>query len=555
MKTKIIIASLLTTIFVFAEDTNVYKTGLPVPTEKERLWFKENCQEITGIRLNKIAVARIQEEQKANGLKTIVEAELLPVEIGDEFITLSQNNTPHPSGTPLERGLNSKFKKFLPSSADNSSLKYFPPISSQGSLGSCAAFSTVYYQATHNTALARDFDAATGGSGLHGSPKWAYNMANDGKDKGSYISTCMGIMRDHGVTTWQAWPYDSNFLQWNTNSNVWRHAINLRMSNYYRISYIHWKDRLEDVKAVLANGYILGFQSYAPWSSWERRAVGNDPATSADDSFVGEDISICTRSVSWGHAMTVVGYNDDIWCDINANGTVDSGEKGAIKIANSWGNWSNNGFTWIAYDALSNHTAVAGFTDPTDRVYGFGYGGYASYSEVYIMKALPVYSPEMTAAFTIKHPERNQMTMYVAKTDTTTTSPGYSDKWKGQGLSGDGGAFAFDGSTTECEGNFYLDLTDIEPEIGTEKRYYVGMFDSPSNGLGEIISVSFFDKDDKIIQTITPTANPANFDANAGIANNGYAWCWIDTSLPEPSLFLIFNLLVFYWHRKLIFIK
>ena len=544
MKTEIIIATLLMAFFVVAEDTNIYKTGLLVPTEKERLWFKENCQKITEIRLNKIAVARVQAEQKANGLKTITEAELLPVEIGNEFVTSQDLNSKF-------KIRNLKFKKFLPVSVDNSSLKYFPPISSQGSLGSCAAFSTVYYQATHNTALARDFDASTGGSALHGSPKWAYNMANYGKDEGSHISTCMGIMRDHGVTTWQAWPYDSNFRQWNTDSNVWRHAINLRMSNYYRISYIHWKDRLEDVKAVLANGYILGFQAYSPWSSWEKRAVGNDPATSADDSFVGEDISICTKSVSWGHAMTVVGYNDDIWCDINANGTVDSGEKGALKIANSWGSWwSNDGFAWIAYDALSNHTAVAGFTDPTDRVYGFGYGGYASSSEVYIMKALPTYSPEMTAAFTIKHPERNQMTMYVAKTDTTTTSPGSLDRWNGTALSGDGGAYAFDGTTTECEGNFYLDLTDIEPEIGNLKRYYVGMFDSPSNGLGEIISVSFFDKDDKIIQTITPTATPANFDANAGIANNGYAWCWIDTSLPEPSLFFIFYFGFFIFNRK-----
>jgi hypothetical protein len=316
------------------------------------------------------------------------------------------------------------------------------------------------------------------------------------------------------------------------------------MSNYYRISYIHWNDRLDDVKAVLANGYVVGFQSHSPWNhnGWVKKTVGNDPATSADDAFVGEDISICTVKQDWGHAMTVVGYNDDIWCDINANGTVDPGEKGALKIANSWGSyWSNNGFAWVAYDALSNHTAVTGVTDPTDRAYGFGYGGYSSYSEVYIMKAFSTYSPKMTAAFTVKHPKREQMTMYVAKTDTSTSSPGYSDRWHGEALSSDGGAYAFDGSTTECEGNFYLDLTDIDPEFGTLKRYYVGMYDNSSAGQGETISVTFFDMDNKAIDTITPGANPANFDSNAGIANNGYAWCWIDTSLPEPTIFLIFN--------------
>jgi len=557
MKTKIIIASLLISISVIAEKTNIYQTGLPIPTEKERQWFKDNCQEIIGVRLNKIAVSRIQTERQANGLEMYADSDLTPVEIGDEYITSYQNNTPSPSGTPLKRGLN---QKSLPASVDNSVLKNFPPISSQASQGSCSAFSTVYYQATHNTALARDFDAKTGGDALHGSPKWVYNMANNGTDAGSYISECMKIMRDHGATTWAALPYDVpagselRYREWSTNSNIWRQAINLRMSNYYRISYIHWKDRLDQMKAVLANGYAIGFQSYSPWSSWTKKAVGNDPSTTADDSFVGDDISISTRKVSWGHAMTIIGYNDHIWCDINANGAVDSGEKGALKIANSWGSyWSNNGFAWIAYDALSNHTAVAGATDPADRAYGFGYGGYASSSEVYIMKALSAYEPKMTAAFTVKHPERNQMTMYVAKTDTTTTSPGVSDRWKGEGLSSDGGAYAFDGTTTECEGNFYLDLTDVNPEFGAIKRYYVGMYDYSSAGQGEILSVTFFDMDNKVLATITPSANPSNFDANLGIANNGYAWCWIDTQLPEPFIFInCYLLFIIYYRRKYI---
>jgi len=220
--------------------------------------------------------------------------------------------------------------------------------------------------------------------------------------------------------------------------------------------------------------------------------------------------------------MTIVGYNDNIWCDINENGNVDSGEKGAIKIANSWGNWSNGGFAWVAYDALSNYTAVAGANDPSDRTYGFR-------GSVYILQALPAYSPEMTAKFTVKHSARNQMKMYVAKTDTTTNLPGWSDKMSFAGLANDGGAYAFDGTTTECEGSFCLDLTDLDPDFGTLKRYYLGMSDSSSDGQGEIISVTFFDGNDEILQTITPTGNSANFDDNAGIANGDYAWGWIDS--------------------------
>ena len=61
--------------------------------------------------------------------------------------------------------------------------------------------------------------------------------------------------------------------------------------------------------------------------------------------------------------MTIVGYNDAIWTDVNGNAVVDPGEKGAFKIANSWGStWQDNGFIWLAYDALGGFRRFP--TDP-----------------------------------------------------------------------------------------------------------------------------------------------------------------------------------------------
>ena len=140
MKNKIFIASLLLSFSAIAENTNIYRTGLPIPTGKEQQWFKDNCQEIIGVKLNKIAVSRIQNERLSNGLELYADSDLTPVEIGDEFITshsiplqkvnnpesefltLIQNNTPRPSATPLKRGIN---LLALPASVDNSVLKYF----------------------------------------------------------------------------------------------------------------------------------------------------------------------------------------------------------------------------------------------------------------------------------------------------------------------------------------------------------------------------------------------------------------------------------------------
>jgi len=54
------------------------------------------------------------------------------------------------------------------------------------------------------------------------------------------------------------------------------------------------------------------------------------------------------------HAITVVGYDDDIEVDLNGDGVIEEGEKGAFKIANSWGpSWGNDGYMWIAYDAMN----------------------------------------------------------------------------------------------------------------------------------------------------------------------------------------------------------
>ena len=46
--------------------------------------------------------------------------------------------------------------------------------------------------------------------------------------------------------------------------------------------------------------------------------------------------------------MTIVGYDDDAWLDVNGNGQRDIGEVGAFKIANSWGSsWGHGGYIWL----------------------------------------------------------------------------------------------------------------------------------------------------------------------------------------------------------------
>jgi len=138
---------------------------------------------------------------------------------------------------------------------------------------------------------------------------------------------------------------------------------------------------INDVKTSLTNGHIPVIATYI--FSWVTSSVGNDPATTADDAFNGQYIATYEKNTAQGlHAMTVVGYNDNIWCDLNGNGIVDAGEKGAFKIANSWGNYWNSGFIWITYDSLCTVSAVpANGTWPTsDRVSGGIFQGSTGYT-------------------------------------------------------------------------------------------------------------------------------------------------------------------------------
>ena len=75
----------------------------------------------------------------------------------------------------------------------------------------------------------------------------------------------------------------------------------------------------------------------------------------------GDAVGYWVNGAEGSHGMTVVGYNDAVWTDVNGNGAIDAGEKGALRIANSWGSgWRDGGFTWLAYDALGYGSSVTG---------------------------------------------------------------------------------------------------------------------------------------------------------------------------------------------------
>ena len=266
---------------------------------------------------------------------------------------------------------------------DNSKLKYFPKIDSQGSIGSCVSWSVVYYQFTHeiNKALDR---AATPETTMQ--PMFIYNMYI-GCNQGRHLE---GLLNGTGCAPLSLAPEFYNDKTWNPGYDTWREAANYRIYDYIdfaavgdpgrEISSIDDPD-LAAMKAALRNGDVLSYAGPIGDHQWDTIKA----APGVDAELVGQ--GIVTKSVGScvpNHMLTIVGYNDNIWVDLNKNGKVDAGEKGALKIANSWGDtWGNtvvakekrDGFFWIAYDALNVRSTVEGVDSESNRgksIFGFG---------------------------------------------------------------------------------------------------------------------------------------------------------------------------------------
>lgn len=440
-------------VFQAAGSGELLGTGAKRPTPEERDWSETHMVKTKAVRLNKLGLDRVNHARKARGQR-----ELTPTDV-----TLAPHGAESVGATTSGSG-SSVAGASLPGTVDNSTLKYFPPIRNQGSFSSCAPFATIYYALTYMTAMARDWDAKNGGDQYRFSPKWTYNMLNAGYNVGTDPGSSYRIALKHGAATWADFPYDSDLRGWCMTPTVWRKAIGTRADQVGKVTDLGTDAGLANLKQMLVNGYILNFAVYINSTLWH--AIGNDPSTPADDAFAGKTCAYLVNGTSGGHEMTIVGFNDDIWVDINGNGLVDAGEKGALRVANSWGaTWNEAGFCWVSYAALRTRNAA----QPTEGMFWF--------DEATWITARPAYSPKLVAEFTLNHPCRNQLQMTLGTSASSATAPTL--LWyPNVVLSYAGGPWDLAGNGSGMDGTFCLDLSDLAPSTGGMTRYYLGMRDN-----------------------------------------------------------------------------
>jgi C1A family cysteine protease len=440
-------------------DDTPHRTGLIPLGDEELAEVLATRPQITRVHLNWLGLERVNAVRKGKGRPPLDPALARPV--GREVESVVGGR---PAGSRIfaEAGT---MAEDLPIAVDNSTLKYFPPIRDQGPLGSCAAFASTYYQLSHMTAFQRNWDIKDPAENARKfSPKWTYNLVNRGYDGGASFNQIYPILEKHGAATWAELPYDENFKAWCLDPTVWRNAIYVRPEQA-RVVYP------SNIKELLTNGYVLVFGTFI--LSWQFTIIQDDPSTPDDSSEIGKSIGYWVTGQQGAHAMTIVGYNDAIWTDINGNGLVDPGEKGAFRIANSWGSsWQDGGLTWLAYDALENASAVFG-APLMDRENAF------FDDVVWVLTARDSYSPRMVAEFTLYHPTRNQLKVTLGRSPVSSTTP--ESMWTPAALQGntfDGSGGAFDGTTTPVDAGFVLDFSDLLVVVADLSRYHLGIEDT-----------------------------------------------------------------------------
>lgn len=491
-------------------DPTHYATGVRELTPEQVKDINENWPRVLSVKLNKYGAARIQEHLKKTNQPMMAFA--IADSIENEFITNKNSNKFSALSGRETIGV-------LPPHVDNSQLPSFPPIGDQKQEGSCVGFGTTYYSATHEYGLINGVNNKTSSAGIR-SPKWTYNMINRGQDNGSSATDAYDLLSKNGAPANNDFPYDgTNYTAWDLNPQDWISAMSYRMGAP-QFLFVQGPQDIDTIKQILNNGHVLTFITYA--YSWVITSVKADPSTT-NNPYAGQYAISWLNGKSGGHLPTIVGYDDNVWIDMNGNGVVDPGEKGAFLVANSWGTgWGNSGFIWISYDAFFASSTVTNGPS-TNRVPA---------SEVLFVTAAKsaAYRPQLVAKFALTQSLRNQISMKAGVSDINTTAP--ITQFVSAALSQDGGLLAFDGGQPRnLTQTFALDLTDLLPSAtqSSTQRYYLITSDAAVNNPTTLNSYSLVDLVNN--REVSSTATPLNCD-------NSTIQPYIDynfTNNPDPT--------------------
>lgn len=257
----------------------------------------------------------------------------------------------------------------LPTSVDLSTSIYFPAIGDQGQVGACTSFASVYYQFTYEVNKSTNTPTTPENTYcpyfIYGMVGFSYNSGSSLESNYSALSK-LGCIKYSDCTENELVTTNDKCYYWPNNDAARLEALKTRCTE--QVIYLDCTSRTNDgelceaPQAVTFNG---GIKDSALDNIKNALSLGKVLTVSTFYDSIKKQNSngeyVITQALNDGpHAVAIVGYDDNFEVDANENDIIESWERGAFKIANSWGTNTqnhNNGFIWVMYDAFNKVSA------------------------------------------------------------------------------------------------------------------------------------------------------------------------------------------------------
>ena len=418
------------------------------------------------------------------------------------------------SHTDLQKNVNT-----LPTSLDNTTQPYFRPIFNQSN-GSCAQSSGIAYNFTYE--INRTHNTSASNSQNQFPSHYTYNFLNDGDgNNGSWYTDGWDIIKADGCPNLPTYGNQLDALGdqgWMSGYSKYEAAMHNRVKDYFAID-VSTPDGLLTLKHWL-------------YDHLENAATGGLVNFAAGVYNTGFNITNSNIITDWGypsnHAMTFVGWDDNISydynndgqitnnIDINYDGVVDmrDWERGALIMVNSWGNsWGNSGKAYVMYKTLAESLPNGGIVG--NRVFG--------------LRVKSDQNPQLIMRVKMTHNSRNMIKISAGiSSDTNSALPEHTIDFPL--FNRQGGPYPMKGNNDTSPIEISLDISPLLDYItpGTPANFYliVNENDPNGNGSGNIVDFAIVDANQQVYtcnqhnvsinnntDTILSITHSVNFDA------------------------------------------
>lgn len=256
-----------------------------------------------------------------------------------------------------------------------------PVIGNQGAIGCCTAMSTTYMQFTnaisklyHKYYPKYTWNPSTGARQYIFSPKYTYDFSASSQSY-SYdslmtmgVPTLSKIGYAEGDGHGYYWEGNQHSMSW-ANGDAMFAAMQYRLNDYESESVTYSTrasavaDLITRIKQSVIAGNVVTMTGSSGYWQFTKLSKSGDIGKAGESALYAA--MYYSGMSSGGHAISIVGYDDNVECIVDGKTL-----KGAVLMANSWGDWNDAGYTWVMYDALCAYESAAGITtNPSAAMY------------------------------------------------------------------------------------------------------------------------------------------------------------------------------------------